>query len=458
MTFITGTDVFRSLVITYLLMSVGLVAGVYLSRVESGALVGVRNLVDEIDLFFRGHPEERTSPLEKVIAEISGQPRVDRPVTNTQLDLDADLALRFGEDMELRASAPLPADLAMAMFVPGVPEGHLIIVSGASDRIWLRPFPNAVDFFLNEREVLFLSPRSLSAVPLCEPAPVWTTSGLFHHYFSPSEEVVAALGTPLEPETVARLSAQDESRIFSDANHMITLLDRSTGDVLRSFDFYDIAAANIKRFDPLAIEKAAHRREWVPGVKVASNDFFHPNDVELYPDGFPEGRFVSGDLLVSSKGYNLVFVVNTASLAIKWVSQGQFQGQHDPDWFAPNQITVFNNRSEENPTAAYSSVDLLDMETGQRVELASGAAFGGVTRHSGGHAGLNDWVLMSLSLQSKQVLQRAGDPQSRIEWTLSQDGKLIGVQEAKLLPAKQIERALYGCDQWQVQPRLASTK
>jgi len=40
---------------------------------------------------------------------------------------------------------------------------------------------------------------------------------------------------------------------------------------------------------------------------------------------------------------------------------------------------------------------------------------------------------------------------------LSQDGKLIGVKEAKLLPAKQIERALYGYDQWQVQPCLAST-
>lgn len=100
---------------------------------------------------------------------------------------------------------------------------------------------------------------------------------------------------------------------------------------------------------------------------------------------------------------------------------------------------------------------LLDTETPTRVELVSGAAFSSVTRHSGGHAVLNDWVLMALSLQGKQVLQRAWNPQSRIEWTLSQEGELIGVQEAKLLPAAQIERALSDCDQWQVQPRLAST-
>ena len=48
-------------------------------------------------------------------------------------------------------------------------------------------------------------------------------------------------------------------------------------------------------------------------------------------------------------------------------------------------------------------------------ETIFAAAFGGVTRHRGGRVVLNDWVLISLSLQSKKVLQRAGGPQSRIE-------------------------------------------
>ena len=154
----TGMDVFRSLIIAYLFLAFGLVAGVILSRVESGGLVGVRNLIDEVDLFFRGHPEERTSAMTKVLSEFGGQARIDRSTTDTTADLKTNTFFKLADNLELAASAPLPGHLAMAMFVSGYPDGHLIIASGKSDRVLVRRFRNAVDFFIDEEEIIFLRP------------------------------------------------------------------------------------------------------------------------------------------------------------------------------------------------------------------------------------------------------------------------------------------------------------
>ena len=59
---------------------------------------------------------------------------------------------------------------------------------------------------------------------------------------------------------------------------------------------------------------------------------------------------------------------------------------------------MFNNRSEDHAVAADSSVALVDLDRGESAELVSAKSYGGVSRHSGGHAVLDDWVLMSLSL------------------------------------------------------------
>lgn len=82
--------------------------------------------------------------------------------------------------------------------------------------------------------------------------------------------------------------------------------------------------------------------------------------------------------------------------------------------------------------------------------MTSGEAYGGVTRHSGGHSVLGEWVLMSLTLQSKQALQNLSGHNERIEWTVSKNGVLYVVQEAKLLWSHLIEPVLSECPLWQL--------
>ncbi len=85
---------------------------------------------------------------------------------------------------------------------------------------------------------------------------------------------------------------------------------------------------------------------WHAGSNV-TDDLLHSNDVEpLLPElarEFP--MFRAGDLLVSLREINAVFVMDHDSLAIKWMFTGALR-QHDPDFFPDGTIVLFNNRDD----------------------------------------------------------------------------------------------------------------
>ena len=72
-------------------------------------------------------------------------------------------------------------------------------------------------------------------------------------------------------------------------------------------------------------------------------DLFHLNDVEPFSNRFEEGFFTQGDVLVSLRNINTVFVFNSETNKIKYISIGQFVRQHDPDFIDGNTFSVFNN-------------------------------------------------------------------------------------------------------------------
>ena len=75
-------------------------------------------------------------------------------------------------------------------------------------------------------------------------------------------------------------------------------------------------------------------------------DIFHLNDVEPFSNQFKEGFFTRGDVLVSLRNINTVFVFNSETNKIKYMSIGQFVRQHDPDFIDGNTFSVFDNNND----------------------------------------------------------------------------------------------------------------
>jgi hypothetical protein len=74
-----------------------------------------------------------------------------------------------------------------------------------------------------------------------------------------------------------------------------------------------------------------------------SGDILHLNDVEPFPSTMTPGFFGPGDVLVSLRNVNTVFVFNADTRKIKFVTTGRFTRQHDPDFVDGNRFSVFDN-------------------------------------------------------------------------------------------------------------------
>ncbi|WP_186375864.1 arylsulfotransferase family protein [Hyella patelloides] len=81
------------------------------------------------------------------------------------------------------------------------------------------------------------------------------------------------------------------------------------------------------------------------GLILGNSDILHLNDVEPFSSKLEEGFFKQGDVLVSLRNINTVFVFNIESEKIKFISIGQVVRQHDPDFIDGNSFSVFDNNN-----------------------------------------------------------------------------------------------------------------
>jgi hypothetical protein len=90
--------------------------------------------------------------------------------------------------------------------------------------------------------------------------------------------------------------------------------------------------------------------EWhlVDERRTGHDDPTHLNDVEPLPaslaDEYP--GFEAGDLVVSLRHLDLVFVLDPRSRRVKWHASEPFIMQHDPDFLGEGWIGVFDNRRD----------------------------------------------------------------------------------------------------------------
>ncbi|MFC3301404.1 arylsulfotransferase family protein [Parvularcula lutaonensis] len=118
----------------------------------------------------------------------------------------------------------------------------------------------------------------------------------------------------------------------------IGAFDPDSGEMLREVDIVDAVIASGRQ--GLVLSNDVH-----PG------DVMHLNDVEVLrpdmADAFP--LFEAGDLLLSSRHFNQIWVLDGKTGALKWWHVGSTIGQHDPDFQPDGTITVFDNRTLGRP-------------------------------------------------------------------------------------------------------------
>jgi len=96
-------------------------------------------------------------------------------------------------------------------------------------------------------------------------------------------------------------------------------------------------------------------------------DITHFNDVEIFPKSMKPGVFKPGDILLSPRNLNSIFVVDPDTKKIKYWRTGGFVRQHDPDFVDGNTISIFDNNNVHNahPDNRISRILTLDARTSE---------------------------------------------------------------------------------------------
>lgn len=86
---------------------------------------------------------------------------------------------------------------------------------------------------------------------------------------------------------------------------------------------------------------------------VETWDVLHVNDIEILKraDAAAFPMFEAGDILISARQRNVVFVMDGRSHRVKWMRMGASQFQHDPDFEEDGSIVLLDNRRVEDVTA-----------------------------------------------------------------------------------------------------------
>lgn len=149
------------------------------------------------------------------------------------------------------------------------------------------------------------------------------------------------------------------------------------------------------------------------------NEIGHLNKIEELParlaDDFP--LFEEGDLLISMRDYNLVFVMDPDSHEIKWWQIGPWVRQHDPDYQEGGTITIFDNRRDTSDGAFLGGSHIVRVEpVTRRYEVIFGAeeAQQMYTEIRGLHAMRPNGGVLAVESQRGRIIE--ADATGRIVW------------------------------------------
>lgn len=220
------------------------------------------------------------------------------------------------------------------------------------------------------------------------------------------------------------------------------------GSVLKTIGMGAVIAAN-PAIDVLEIRRIHSNDETGNSRNLKPQwmaDPFHFNDVDPLPeeiaDRFPD--FEAGDLLISARSLNLVFVMDPETLEIKWWRSGATKRQHDPDWLVSGDISVLNNRMNRD----FSEILLIDPESYKVSRAFDGRVNSFYTRIRGKHQWLGDGTLIISSPQQGRIFEVGVDDEVVFELANTypdDETKNLVVSEMMWLPPDFFDLELWKC-------------
>jgi hypothetical protein len=169
---------------------------------------------------------------------------------------------------------------------------------------------------------------------------VWDLPGLFHHTISGDEH-----GDFWTFSGLDNTFDQDMIKVSVD-----------TGDVVQRINMEDVRKAN-PRISIWDLDGGAFAWSANTNAKVAG-DMTHGNDIEPLPQSlaadFPQ--FSPGDLAISYRTTNLIFILDPKSLKVKWWRVGVTDTQHDVDWEPGGILSIFSNNQRTQKTSDVISI------------------------------------------------------------------------------------------------------
>jgi hypothetical protein len=233
---------------------------------------------------------------------------------------------------------------------------------------------------------------------------IWAIPGDYHHTVTldETESTVWVLRTDITDD--------------ASTNMKFVQVATADGGIVREFSVADIIAAN-PRIDILELRRL-HPPDRSGNAKGLTGEWLtepiHLNDIDPLPkslaDKFP--MFSAGDLLISAREINLLFVMDPSTLKVKWWQIGATIRQHDPDWQSDGSLSVFNNRMSRG----YSEISRVDPTTRATTVAVDGKGIDFYTRRRGSHQPLPDGGWLIASTQQGRIIEASADGQVALDF------------------------------------------
>ena len=181
---------------------------------------------------------------------------------------------------------------------------------------------------------------------------LWNLEGAYHHTISMTED---------------NAYFWTWEGIHTDTFPHAVKVDSATGKIVASIDMKDAMLKN----DSIHIFDIRQNARTLEDIYDAS----HANDIdELTVSQAPEfPAFSAGDLLLSYRNLNLIFVIDPKTLQIKWWRIGATDRQHDADW-ENGAITSFSNNMS-GARKGHSDIVRIDMDAMQHDIIVDGKEY-----------------------------------------------------------------------------------